>query len=135
MGEIDDACRAVVEGVDGALACGVVDLQTGMLLGIHTSAEHGRSMDEIVAAATTDLFLGPNVGRIQQLVGAHAGKPGAGAPCFQEIHITSEGRFHFAKAVKDDQAVIMLVTQKTTNIGMGWAELKRSIPIVEPLVP
>jgi hypothetical protein len=29
----------------------------------------------------------------------------------------------------------MLVTKKTTNIGMGWAQVKSAVPIVEPLVP
>jgi hypothetical protein len=37
--------------------------------------------------------------------------------------------------VKQGKAVIMLVTKKTTNIGMGWAQLKAVIPAVEPLVP
>jgi hypothetical protein len=30
---------------------------------------------------------------------------------------------------------MMLVTKKTTNIGMGWAQLKSKLPLVEPLVP
>ena len=49
--------------------------------------------------------------------------------------MTSEHNFHFAKTIKGGKAVIMLVTKKTTNIGMGWAQLKASIPVVEPLVP
>jgi hypothetical protein len=33
MGELETACRTVVEKVDGAVACGVVDLRSGFLLG------------------------------------------------------------------------------------------------------
>lgn len=135
MGKIDDACRNVVEKVDGAVACGVVDLDTGMLLGIHNAAQYTQTLNEIVAAASMDLFRGPNVGRIEQLVRAHRGVPEDGKHYFQEIHITSEHNFHFAKAIKDGKAVIMLVTKKTTNIGMGWAQLKSVIGVVEPLVP
>ncbi|WP_394831290.1 response regulator [Pendulispora rubella] len=135
MGKIDDACKEVVAKVDGAVACGVVDLDTGMLLGIHNGAAYTQTLNEIVAAATMDLFRGPNVGRIEQMVRAHRGLPENGAHYFQEIHITSEHNYHFAKTLKQNRAVIMLVTKKTTNIGLGWAQLKAVIPIVEPLVP
>ncbi|MBX7221486.1 MAG: hypothetical protein K1Y36_16165 [Blastocatellia bacterium] len=52
MGKIDDACREIVGNVDGAIACGVVDLDSGMLLGIHNTAQYTQTLNEIVAAAT-----------------------------------------------------------------------------------
>jgi hypothetical protein len=135
MGKIDDACKDVVAKVEGAVACGVVDLDTGMLLGIHNAAQYTQTLNEIVAAATMDLFRGPNVGRVEQMVRAQRGVPENGAHYFQEIHISSEHNYHFAKTIKQGKAVIMLVTKKSTNIGMGWAMLKSVIPAVEPLVP
>ncbi len=135
MGKIDDACKQVVDNVDGAVACGVVDLDTGMLLGIYNSSSYTQSLNEIVAAATMDLFRGPNVGRIEQMVRKHRGLPENGDHYFQEIHVTSANNYHFAKTMKGGKAVMMLVTKKTTNIGMGWAQLKSVLPIVEPLVP
>lgn len=135
MGKMDDACREVVTKTDGAIACGIVDLDSGMLLGIFNSANYTQTMNEIVAAASMDLFRGSNVGRVEQLVRAHRGQPENGEHYFQEVHITSEHNYHFAKTLKKGKAVIMLVTKKTTNIGMGWAQLKSVIPMVEPLVP
>jgi hypothetical protein len=135
MGKMDDACRDVVTKVDGAVACGVVDLETGMLLGIHNIAQYTQTLNEIVAAATMDLFRGANIGRVEQLVRAHRGQPETGEHYFQEIHVTSNHNYHFAKTLKGGRAVIMLVTKKTTNIGMGWAMLKSVLPAVEALVP
>lgn len=135
MGKIDDACRDVVGKVEGAVACGVVDLDTGMLLGIHNGAQYTQTLNEIVAAATMDLFRGGNIARIEQMVRAHRGLPENGDHYFQEIHVTSAHNYHFAKTIKGGKAVIMLVTKKSTNIGMGWAMLKSVIPTVEPLVP
>lgn len=135
MGKIDDACRGVVENVDGAVACGVVDLETGMLLGIHNSAQYTQTLNEVVAAATMDMFRGPNIGRVEKMVRVHRGVPENGEHYFHEVHITSQHNFHFAKTIKNGKSVIMLVTKKTTNIGMGWAQLKSVIPSVEPLVP
>jgi hypothetical protein len=135
MGKIDDACREVVTKVDGAVAAGVVDLETGMLLGIYNSAQYTQTLNEIVAAGCMDLFRGANVSRVEQMVRAHRGQPEDGERYFQEIHITSNHNYHFAKTIKKGRAVIMLVTKKTTNIGMGWAQLKSVIPQIEPLVP
>lgn len=135
MGKIDEACKDVVSKVEGAVACGVIDLDTGMLLGIHNGAQYTQTLNEIVAAATMDLFRGPNVGRVEQMVRAQRGVSENGAHYFQEIHISSEHNYHFAKTIKQGKAVIMLVTKRSTNIGMGWAMLKSVIPTVEPLVP
>jgi hypothetical protein len=135
MGKIDDACKGVVDNTDGGVACGVVDLDTGMLLGIHNSATYTQTLNEIVAAATMDLFRGSNVGRVEEMVRKHRGVAEDGEHYFQEIHITSKHNYHFAKTIAGGKAVIMLVTKKTTNIGMGWAQLKSAIPSVEPHVP
>ncbi|MDH5676198.1 MAG: hypothetical protein OEZ06_29025 [Myxococcales bacterium] len=135
MGKIDDSCKNVIDNVDGGVACGVVDLSTGMLLGIHNSASYTQTLNEIVAAATMDLFRGSSVDKIEKMVRQHRGMPEDGMHYFQEIHITSQHNFHFAKTIAGGKAVIMLVTKKTTNIGMGWAQLKSVIPEIEPLVP
>ena len=135
MSKIDDACKGVVENVDGAVACGVVDLDTGMILGIFNSANYTQTLNEIVAAATVDLFRSRNVGRIEQMVRQHRGLPENGEHYFDEVQVTSKSNLHFAKAVKGGKAVIMLVTAKTTKVGMGWAQLKSAIPEVEPHVP
>lgn len=135
MGKMDEACKNVVTNVDGAVACGVVDLETGMLLGIHNASQYTQTLNEVVAAATMDMFRGPNINRIQQMVRVHRGIPENGENYFDEVHITSRNNFHFAKTLKGGRAVIMLVTRKNTNIGMGWAQLRAALPTVEPLVP
>lgn len=135
MGKIDDVLKQVVTKVDGAIACGVVDLDSGMLLGIHNSASYTQSLNELVAGATMDMFRGPNISRIEQAVRAHRGEAEDGAHYFDEIHVSSKHNFHFAKAVKDGRYVVMMVTKKTTNLGMGWASLRMALPSLEPLLP
>jgi hypothetical protein len=135
MGKIDDVLKQVVNKVDGAVACGVVDLDSGMLLGIHNSASYTQSLNELVAGATMDMFRGPNISRIEQAVRSHRGEPEDGAHYFDEIHVTSKHNYHFAKTIKGARYVVVLVTKKTTNLGMGWASLKVAIPSLEPLLP
>jgi hypothetical protein len=135
MGKIDDALKTVVSKVDGSVACGVVDLDSGMLLGIYNSAGYTQSLNELVAGATMDIFRGPNISRIEQSVRAHRGVPEDGAHYFEEMHVTSANNFHLAKTVKGSRYVVMLVTKKTTNVGMAWAGLKSVLPSLEPLLP
>jgi CheY-like chemotaxis protein len=136
MSKIDDACRDVVHKVDGAVACAVVDLETGMLHGIYNTANFSPELDEHLARATMDIFRGPTVTRSERMIRAHRGLPEEGGErYFQEIHIASINNYHFAKTVKKGKAAIMLVTKKTTNVGMGWAMLRSVIPLVEPHIP
>ena len=99
MGKIDDACREVVSNVEGAVAAGVVDLDTGMLLGIFNSANYTQTLNEIVAGATMDMFRGSNVGRVEQMVRTHRGIPEDGAHYFEEVHVTSKNNYHYMKTI------------------------------------
>jgi len=135
MGRIDDACKEVVDHVDGAIACGVINIQTGMLLGIYNASTDSGALNEVVASATRDLFRGTNIERIEQIVRAHRDVPEGEGRHFREIHVTSERNFHFAKAVRGGRSIILLVTKRSTNIGVGWSQLKSIIPRIESLVP
>ena len=44
--------------------------------------------------------------------GVNAEVPENGEHYFQEVHVTSEHNYHFAKTIKKGRAVIMLVTKK-----------------------
>lgn len=135
MGKIDESCKAVVDKVDGGVACGVVDLDTGMVLGVHNNAGYSQTLNEVVGAAAMDMFRGPNVSRVEQLVRSHRGVDENGEHYFEEIHVSSRHNFHFMKTLKNGKAVIVLVTTKATSIGMGWASLKSVVPEIEPQVP
>jgi len=131
MGKIDDACREVIEKLDGAIACGVVEVETGAVLGIHCATEPVDALDGMVSA-TAELLKGPHIGRIEEIAGGQQKEGDTGY--FQEVHITSEHNCQFARTIKDGKAIVVLVTAKTTNIGMGWAHLKSIIPAIETLI-
>mgnify|MGYP002777854777 CR=1 FL=1 len=135
MGKIDDACKGVVDEISGALSCGVVDLRSGLLLGIFNRSQYTESLNEIVAAAAMDFFRGPNLSRIEQLVRAHRRVREDGEHYFEEIHIASKHNFHFMKVIKHGRAVLVVVTDKGTNVGMGWVQLRTHVATIEPFVP
>lgn len=121
MSSIDEACREIVDSVDGAIACGVVDLNTGRLLGIYCPT-YGQVLKDALAAATMDLLRGrtPPTGT------------GGDSRAVHEVHVMSGDNYHVAKVLKGGQAAVMLVTNRATNMGMGSAQMKAVIPKVEP---
>lgn len=131
--KIDIACERIVNRVDGAVACAVIDLKGSTLLGLHN--RHGSSdvRNDVVVAAAVDLFLGPSSSRIAALAPP---QPGVlrGEHVFEEVQLTSRHGLHFAKTLKSGQAVILLVTDRTSSLGMGWAQLRLAIPIFERLM-
>jgi CheY-like chemotaxis protein len=135
IAKIDVACERVVNAVAGAVACAVIDLGSGTLLGIYNRHGSSRARSDNVAAATVDLFLGLNTSRFDAMV--HEQPPGSfgGEQRFEEVQLTSSHGLHFAKTLKSGEAVVLLVTSRSTSLGMGWAMLRSAIPIFERLLP
>lgn len=133
--KVDIACERVVSVVEGGVACGVIDLDTGTLLGSHTSGGFSEEQKDVVASAMVDLFRGTNISRIDAMVRGQAGDAGNEPHHFEEVQLASKHNLHFAKTLKGGRAVIMLVTTRATSLGMGWAQLRAAIPILERLLP
>jgi hypothetical protein len=129
MANLNSICEAMVSDVSDALAVGVVDLNTGMLMASHHVVSYfTQSYMDAVAAAAVDMFRGKNVRRIEDLLSKVRGKPVKDS--FEEIFISSPLTYHFMKLIREKGVLVVMVTKKTTNQGMGWAALRNAIPDV-----
>lgn len=134
MPTTQEICRQIQEKVDDALAVGVVDLNTGMLMGVHHSVPYfTQAYLDAVAAAAVEMFRGKNVRRIEELLSAQRGEPIKDS--FEEIFISSPKVFHFMVTIKEKSAVVVMVSKKTTNQGMGWAALRNNIEAIKKTLP
>jgi hypothetical protein len=123
MSNLNAVCNEVVDDVTDAIACAVVDLNSGMLMGVqHRVSYFTQTYLDAVAAAAVDMFRGKNVRRVEQLLSKHRGTEVKDT--FQEIFINSTTVIHFMKLLPEKEVVVVLVTRKTTNQGMGWAGLR-----------
>jgi len=132
---LDSALKKIVGDVDGALGAGVVDLNSGMLLGAqHNVPYFTQSYLDAVGAAAVDLFRGRNVSAVYKMLGAQKGDDGVGT--ISEIQMTSDNTFHFMTVLpgKPD-ALLVLITGKRTNLGMGWAAVRNAMPTVASFCP
>ncbi len=90
MANTADLCRELVDKVDDCLAIGVVDLNTGMLIGVHhTVAYFTQSYLDAVAAAAVEMFRGKNVRRVEELLSKQRGEDVKGS--FEETFMALPG--------------------------------------------
>lgn len=127
-------CQGVVSDVEDALACGVVDLTTGMLMGSHHNVPYfTQTYLDAVAAAAVELFRGKMVRRVETLLTKHRGTDVKDS--FKEVFINSDHVFHFMKVIPGKDVVTVLVTKKTTNQGMGWSSLRGALDDISSALP
>lgn len=134
MASTTDICKTLLERVDDGLAVGVVDLNTGMLMGVyHTVPHFTQAYLDAVAAAAVEMFRGKNVRRVEEMLSQQRGE--VIKDSFEEIFISSPKVFHFMATIKDKGAVVVMVTKKTVNQGMGWAAIRANLTAIKGTLP
>ena len=127
---LNGLCQELMEDLDDALACGVVDLNTGRLMGVHHVVPYfTQSYLDAVSAAAVGLFRGKTVQRVEQLLSKQRGSEIKDS--FEEVFITSTKVFHFMKVIDGKDAVVVLVTKKTTLQANGWVAVRGVIPKIQ----
>lgn len=116
---LDAAIAETIKTVPEAVACGLVDMSTGMLIGVKTVDSHPQEVLDLVAAATSDLFQGSNVSSIEKLFKQARGTPNDDRHYFQEIVVLSDNLIHVFSRGKDNQEqVVVIVCRGSANLGM-----------------
>jgi hypothetical protein len=134
MANINQICQNVVNDVQDALACGVVDLNTGMMMGVHHMVPYfTQSYLDAVAAAAVEMMKGRTIRRVEQLMSKQRGTEVKDV--FEEIFMSSKNVFHFMALIRAKQSLVVLVTKKTTSQGMGWASLRSALDDIAEALP
>jgi hypothetical protein len=123
-----------LDKVEDCVAVGVVDLNTGMLMGVHHTVPYfTQAYLDAVAAAAVEMFRGKNVRRVEELLSQQRGE--AVKDSFEEIFISSPKVYHFMATIKDKGAVVVMITKKSVNQGMGWAAIRNNLGSIKGTLP
>lgn len=123
------------QSVPECVACGYVDMSTGMLLGAKTVDSHPQEVLDLVAAATADLFQGQSVTAIEKLFRKARGQAEDGHHYFKEIIVFSENLIHlFVRSKKKNDQAIVFVCRASANIGMVLTKGRQAVGAVEASV-
>ncbi len=132
---LTDICKEIMNGHDGIQGCAILDLQSGLVLGVsHKLAGLNDAYVEAIAAAAVDLFRGPTVKAVENLLGSHFGKKVENS--IQELQITTNDGFNFLSTVPGKpKALFFMGTDKSLTLGLGWTLLRANLTKVAPLCP
>jgi len=117
-----------IRNVPECLACGYVDMSTGMLLAAKTVDSHPQEVLDLVASATADLFQGSSVVAIEDHFKKAHGREGDSPHYFQEIIVLSEMVIHvFIRTKKMPEHAVCFVSRKSANIGILLAKARMAV--------
>lgn len=129
---LDNALAEMQRTVPECVACGLVDMKTGMLLGVKTLDSHPQEVLDLVAAATGELYQGPNVSAIEKLFKKTRGVADDGHHYFQEIIILSDNLLHlFQRCKGNTDLVLVVVSRVSANLGMVLTKSRTQLSKVE----
>jgi hypothetical protein len=129
---LDTALANVQKTVPECVAVGYVDIKTGMLLGVKTVDSHPQEVLDLVAAATGDIFQGPNVAAIEAMFKKVRGVKDDGHHYFQEIFVLSDNLIHvFQRAKRNEDMVLVTVCRVSANLGMVLSKTRAALSGVE----
>jgi hypothetical protein len=89
---------------------------------------------DAVAAAAVDMFRGRTISAVEDMLSNMRGS--AKLHLIKEIQMTTENTFHFMMVVPEKpDALVVLITSRKANLGMGWSSIRMAIPKLTPLCP
>ncbi len=129
---LEAAISQAQKNIPECVATGVVDLTTGMLLAVKTVDSHPREVLDLVAAATGEIFQGPNVTSIEKLFKKSRGVKDDGHHYFQEILVMSDNLLHvFQRCKRSEETVFVVVCKASANLGMALSKSRMALSTVE----
>lgn len=132
---LESTFTKTIPTIPECVAAGYVDIESGMLLAVKTVDSHPAEVLNLVAAATADLFQGPNVSMIERMFNKSRGIPEQGHHYFQEFIVNSDNLLHiFLRGKKYTGHVTVFVCRKSANIGMALTKARLTHPEIEASV-
>ncbi|MFY0534777.1 hypothetical protein [Nannocystis pusilla] len=106
----------MAEAIEGALACAVVEVDGARLLAHYRRGAAEPTSESALTAAGRELFGG-------------AGRLAVGP--LHEVQLTASDHHLFGKLLGDRRRALLLVTDRTISVGLGWAQLRAQLGALE----
>jgi len=135
MATLNETCESLVRDVDDALGAAVVDLSSGLLMAVaHSVPYFTQSYLDAVAAAAVDMFRGKTITAVEKLLSNQRGSDLS--QMLQEVQMSTERTYHFMSVVPGKpNSLVVLITGRKANLGMGWSSLRSAMNDIAPLCP
>ena len=111
-------CGELLEQVDGALGCVVIDMQTGLTVAgeYRPGTPFNEAAVSLVSIASANMFSGKLIRQFEQTLA----RPSS-SRFVREVHMTTNNANHFMAAIPGwEHGLLVLVTDTATSMGLGW---------------
>jgi predicted regulator of Ras-like GTPase activity (Roadblock/LC7/MglB family) len=135
MSDLNGVCQRLLKQVSGCMGVGVVEMESGLLIAVaHNVSYLDEYFVESAAAAAVDMFRGRTVTTIERLLSEQRGEEVGNL--INEVQISTDSTYIFMSPVpgKPNMLVVM-VTARKTNLGMGWVALRSALAEIAPHCP
>jgi len=135
MATLDDICENLITDVKDAKGAALVDLSTGLILSVaHNVSYFTQEYLDAVAASAVEMFRGDTVSAVESLLSSQRGTQVE--KTIKEVQMSTDMTHHFMSTVPDKPDTLMvLITGRGANLGMGWVNLRKAISEAAPLCP
>ncbi|MDE0062041.1 MAG: hypothetical protein OXU72_04540 [Gammaproteobacteria bacterium] len=127
--KVQDICEEIVDNVEGALGCALVDLGTGLPLALDVKPQSpvNAAAMELMSAAGVTYFRA--YGRKPVETGAHP----HGGNAVEEIQATTAETYHFMSLVpgQDQQLLILISERESSNLALGWVAMRQALDMIQ----
>ncbi|KIC45742.1 MAG: hypothetical protein AB3N07_03960 [Ruegeria sp.] len=131
---IESALISAIETIPDCLAAGYVDMETGMLLGVHSDDPEDTEVLENLAIAVANLFQGRGVKAFEELLRS-SGVEETDHPGFGEIAVFSGDRLHiFLRTQEYPDHVVCYICRNSANVGLALTKSHLSLGAVAAAV-
>jgi hypothetical protein len=129
---INEICADIIADVNFVLGCAVIDLNSGLLVGIaHKIPYFSQSNLDAAGVAAVEMFRGRTVMAVEQMISRMRGREEY--LMIEEIQMTTKNTYHFMAVIAEKpNNMIILVTTRQINLGMGWSTLRTALLKLAP---
>jgi CheY-like chemotaxis protein len=133
-GLLTDACQRTVAQLEGDVVCGVVDLESGVLLGCSATRGDAQRRGEGLATATLALFRDGTraLGELSGDLGIDLEPVGQ---ALKRVELTLKEGMYFARATRGGRRVLAVLAGSGADPEAARARLDAVFPLVEALAP
>ena len=135
MADLNQICAEVVSSVPDGIGCAVIDLDSGLLIGVaHNAPDLPEALLDTMAATVVDMLRGQPVKIVEELLAQYGGtKP---ARLLEGLQLTTEKAYVFMTVVQEKpDYLVVLVAGRKANLGSGWAAIRGAMPKIRPHCP
>lgn len=124
--DLQHACEAVLDEVDGSLCCIVIDTQTGLTVAAEyrTGSVMNAGTINLVSVIGTNMFRGKLINQFRRSLATKRVSPAF----VREVQMTTANTNHFMAAIPSwSEGLFVLVTDKSVSLGLGWMAVHRIV--------